>query len=628
MRLNLRTSLFASGLAVLVSAAQPASASSIVTEWLDQTIPAAKQTAWEPTVGARFFALVHAAMYDAWAAYDRVAVGVFTGTALRGTGGPSTVVNKREAVSYAAYEVLRELAPPRRRALAAYMAELGYETNATSAPAKAGRRAAQAVLAAARQDGANQEAGYRDTTGYRVADPPTASSWQPTDDLGALQLPVSPQWSRVMTFALRSADEFRPPTPPVPGSAEWDAQIRELEEKSANLSDEQKAAAEFWVPWGSSPAVQLMEFTKYISARDDLRIDDEVKLFFLTSMALHDTAVAVWDAKYQYDYIRPITVVRALGDIRLQAWQPRHLPVAFAYSAPATRDAPLSVPAQGNAIAEIAAKDWQPYLATPAFPAYVSGHSAFTAAWARMMELVTARPEFGMRVAVSRLYVEQRLLDHPIEFVFPTLWSAAESSGQSRIYGGIHWPADNRHGLALGKAVAEQAWQRGQQLFLGTASPFAPALSNLTSAYWHVKTSGQAGHAGARGRLEAELAPGENVVWQSITFDAPPEGTYRMRVAVELEGATAGTMQASVHAAADPSIFLGASELILGSGGPQALTVDWHSDGSTPCQIEFQSSVASGAGRVAFKDIKSWRQWPVVEGVPRYREMSDLVLSK
>ena len=165
MTLNFRTSVFALGLAALVSAAQPACASSIVTEWLDQTIPAAKQTAWEPTVGARFFALVHAAMYDAWTAYDPVAVGIFAGTSLRGTGGRSTVVNKREAVSHAAYEVLRGLAPVRRRALAAFMAELGYEPNATSAPAMVGRRAAQAVLAAARQDGANQEAGYQDTSG-------------------------------------------------------------------------------------------------------------------------------------------------------------------------------------------------------------------------------------------------------------------------------------------------------------------------------------------------------------------------------------------------------------------------------------------------------------------------------
>src|SRR6516164_10795757 len=121
MTLSLRTLLLASSLGVLVASTQPACASSIVTEWLDQTIPAAKQTAWEPTVGARFFALVHAAMYDAWTAYDPVAVGIFAGTSLRGTGGPSTVVNKREAVSHAAYEVLRELAPVRSRALPTWL---------------------------------------------------------------------------------------------------------------------------------------------------------------------------------------------------------------------------------------------------------------------------------------------------------------------------------------------------------------------------------------------------------------------------------------------------------------------------------------------------------------------------
>jgi hypothetical protein len=199
---------------LVVSGSPSASASAIVTEWLDQTIPAAKQTAWEPTVGARFFALVHAAMYDAWTAYDPVAVGVFSGTALRGKGGPATVANKREAISHAAYQVLRELAPVRRRALAEYMAGLGYDLNATSSAAIVGRRAGQAALAATRDDGANQASNYQDTSGYRVAEPPTASSWQPIDELGSPQLPVSPHWGRVMTFALRSADEFRPVPPP------------------------------------------------------------------------------------------------------------------------------------------------------------------------------------------------------------------------------------------------------------------------------------------------------------------------------------------------------------------------------------------------------------------------------
>jgi hypothetical protein len=133
-------------------------------------------------------------MYDAWTAYDSVAVGAFSGTALRGKGGPATVANKREAVSHAAYQVLRELAPVRRRALAEYMAGLGYDTNANSGAAIVGRRAAQAVLAAARDDGANQGSNYQDTSGYHVAEPPTGSSWQPIDEMGSAQLPVSPHW--------------------------------------------------------------------------------------------------------------------------------------------------------------------------------------------------------------------------------------------------------------------------------------------------------------------------------------------------------------------------------------------------------------------------------------------------
>ena len=201
-------------------------------------------------------------------------------------------------------------------------------------------------MAAARDDGANQASNYQDTSGYRVAEPLTASSWQPIDELGSRQLPVSPHWRRVMTFALRSADEFRPVPPPRPGSPEWNAQIRELQDVSADIRDQQKAIAEFWVPWGGSPSTHLMELTKFISARDDLRLDEEVKLFFLVSIALHDAAIAVWDAKYHYDYVRPITAIRSLGDVRVAAWRARHVSASSARiaTARATRSPESATP--------------------------------------------------------------------------------------------------------------------------------------------------------------------------------------------------------------------------------------------------------------------------------------------
>ena len=68
---------------ILVTRASTASAASIVTEWLDEALPSADEVAWEPTVSSRFFAIFHTAIYDAWTAYDPVAVGVVSDYALK-----------------------------------------------------------------------------------------------------------------------------------------------------------------------------------------------------------------------------------------------------------------------------------------------------------------------------------------------------------------------------------------------------------------------------------------------------------------------------------------------------------------------------------------------------------------
>ena len=63
-----------------------------------------------------------------------------------------------------------------------------------------------------------------------------------------------------------------------------------------------------------APAPELIEMTKFVSDTNDLRLDDDVKLFFVASNAIFDASIAAWDAKYAYDYVRPITAIRALGD--------------------------------------------------------------------------------------------------------------------------------------------------------------------------------------------------------------------------------------------------------------------------------------------------------------------------
>ena len=184
--------------------ASRASAASIVTEWLDQALPYAQEVAWEPTVGSRFFAILHTAMYDAWTAYDPVAVGVVSGTTLKGLGGANNEANKREAISHAAFTVLRTL----RRSIGARSSS-GCRSSAmiptpTPCQPRSGAGLLRPFSPACRDDGANEAGNFADTTGYRPQMSGAPDAWRPIELLGKRQLPTTPQWSRVMPFSLRA----------------------------------------------------------------------------------------------------------------------------------------------------------------------------------------------------------------------------------------------------------------------------------------------------------------------------------------------------------------------------------------------------------------------------------------
>ena len=615
----------AASFSILICSAS-ANAASIVTEWLDEVLPLAKEVAWEPTTGARFLACVHTAMYDAWTAYDPVAVGAVTGTLLKDQGGPNNEANKREAISHAAFTVLRTLAPQHRRALTEWMQALGYDPNADTPAAKVGRRAALAVLAARREDGANEAADFADTTGYAPRKPGKADAWQPIDDFGKRQLPITPHWGRVMPFALTSADQFRPPPPPGLGSAEWSRQIEVLIGASAALTDAQKAAAEYWGIWGMAPPPQLFELTKLVSNSNDLRLDDDVKLFFVVSNAILDASIATWESKYVYDYVRPITAVQALGDTVITAWKPRPLPVAFAYSTPLSRDSAVDYSTTAAAdIGEIRAADWEPYLPTPAFPAYVSGHSAFTAAWARVMELATGRPDLNFRKTVRHLYVEQRELTEPVTLDYPTFAAAAEASGISRILAGIHWPADNERGQELGQKVGENAWQRAQQFILGTAAPATAVFLALRPPYWfydNLTPDHPAAFAATGDALGIDVAAGAGGAWRSIIADAMPAGNYELKLKVAVTGDRPVRFEAAITPAQGGSV-LGEAEATLPSiETPAIVTVPWTSDGVSPFRASIEAHTDSGSAKVLVSFVSAQRVWPMLGGPPRYYEMS------
>lgn len=176
-------------LATLVAVRTPVAASSgdrtsatgdnVVLLWDEATLQGIRDTRPPPTVTARALAVVHASIYEAWAAYDARAVGTRLGGALRRPAAERTLTNKNAAISHAAYRALVDLFPARRGAFDALMATLGYdpaEAAGDTSPAGVGNRAAAAVLAYRAGDGANQAGGYADTTGYQPVNIPARSS--------------------------------------------------------------------------------------------------------------------------------------------------------------------------------------------------------------------------------------------------------------------------------------------------------------------------------------------------------------------------------------------------------------------------------------------------------------------
>ena len=162
-------------------------------------------------------------------------------------------------------------------------------------------------------------------------------------------------------------------------------------------------------------------------------------LFFALAGALHDAAVAAWDAKRTFDSVRPISAIRWLfaGD-KVCAW---------------------GGPGQGTTL--IKGEEWQPYLPTPPFPEYVSGHSTFSTAAAEVLARYTGSDRFDTYVTVPTGSSQVELGTSPAADVtlhWPTFTDAADQAGRSRRYGGIHFRDGDLIGRALGRMVGLRAW--------------------------------------------------------------------------------------------------------------------------------------------------------------------------
>jgi hypothetical protein len=479
---------------VETSADQPQCQPSAVYDWvnvyLDITAAEVASNGARPTIISRTTYITMAAMYQAWAAYDAKAVGTEFGEAFRRPRAERTLENRRVAVSYAAYRAMLEYYPEEIDSLRAAMLMQGLDPDDASVdlstPEGVGNVAARAVIDGRLADGSNQFGDepasngepYSDYTGYSpvntvdtVVDP---NRWQPitftrSDETQITPDYLTPHWGLVEPFGLESGDQFRPPPPPLVGSAQLASEVAEVVEENANLSLEEKAIVEFMRdgPQSTSQSGQWLVFGQEVSRRDCHDLNRDMKMFFALGAVGLDSFIASWEAKRFYDSSRPWTLVRHLfAGEELRGW---------------------GGPGQGTVT--LPAEEWMPYspldFITPPFAAYVSGHSTVSGASARILELFTGSDYFGLEQpwVVGSLTepgfpcnVIQRVEGMPLPpddlscettIYLPTFTFTAEAAGYSRILGGFHIQADNVAGLVMGQQIAQHDWDVIRSYFRG-----------------------------------------------------------------------------------------------------------------------------------------------------------------
>jgi hypothetical protein len=440
---------------------------------------------------ARALAIVQTCIYDAWAAYDKRAMGTQLGNSLRRPRRERTLENKNEAISFAAYRAVVDLFPlDEQKVFRPLMAQLGYDpddlSRDTVTPTGIGNVACEAVLRFRHHDGSNQLGDesasgvpYSDYTGYKAENPPSAlpvdtslvvdpNHWQPlqyVDGTGTLvtQPFLGAQWYRVVPFALKSGDEFRDilaqSGPATYDSAEFVEQARELVRLSANLNDRRKMIAEYFAdgPHSELPPGHWDLFAQFVSARDNYGVDEDVKLFFALTNAIFDAGIVAWDAKRAFDSVRPATAVPyVLHGHQIEAW---------------------GGPGRGTVVMD--GLSWVPYqlstFPTPPFPEYISGHSTFSAAGATVLKLFTGSDAFGDSVTLSAgsSKIEPGITPlQPVTLTWATFTDAANQAGISRRYGGIHFKAADLIGREIGRLIGYRAFIKAECLWSGRPADF------------------------------------------------------------------------------------------------------------------------------------------------------------
>jgi hypothetical protein len=392
---------------ILIGLSGSASAD-VITDWNEKAVALVTKHRMLPPQAERIIACVHVAMFDAVNSIDRR----YQPYRVSISAGKDT--SKDAAAAVAAGMVLASVFPKDAEELNTLMA--AYLTNIPQGADKSngidlGRAVAARTVADREGDGADAPDAYRPRTspGVYVPTPLTASS----------------MWPKVRPFAMTSPSQFRPQPPVSLESREWAADYNEIKalggKDSKQRTSRQTEDAHFWLITG--PASYYPIVRQLVAARH-MDVVDSARFMALAATAVADTFIAVFDAKYHYEFWRPITAIRN-GDM------------------------------DDNPATELEAT-WQPIDNTPMHPEYPCAHCISRAAIATVIEGVLGSadvPEMTMTSPTAPGVVHR----------WTNVWAYADEVSLARIYAGFHYRFSTRVGQEMGRKVGELVLQKLMQ---------------------------------------------------------------------------------------------------------------------------------------------------------------------
>ena len=395
--------IFGSWLAIGV----PVSASAnVITDWDGKAValvmPAGPLGVSQQIYTAqRMMGMVHAAMFDAVNSIERR----YEPYLVQLPADPAT--SKEAAAAAAAATVLATIDEKTARevtvTLATYLASIPDDGSAKADGIRLGEAVAAKVLEVRAIDGHNALDDYRPRTAPGV--------YVPTS------ITAASTWSKVKPFALTAASQFRPDPPISLSSREWATDYNEIKDygrqSDAKRSTQQTETARFWLMVGP-PAYH--PFVRQFVTAKQMNVSDSARLMALAAIGLNDALIAVFDAKYHYNFWRPITAIRN-GDI------------------------------DGNDLTEREAT-WQPIDNTPMHPEYPCAHCILSGAIAGVIKTASGSEDIP-EIAITSPTAPG------VTHRFTNMTAFTDEIANARIWSGFHYRFSTKVGTDMGLKIGE-----------------------------------------------------------------------------------------------------------------------------------------------------------------------------